>query len=223
MHARTVVAAAASVVVVAGFGAAPTFASHSWNGYHWARTANPFTLKLGKNTTTSQWSSLLGAVSADWSRSNVLDTTVAAGGTRPKPCKATRGRVEVCNASYGNNGWLGLAQIWVSGRHIVQGVAKVNDFYFSLPAYNNVYAKRHVLCQEVGHTLGLDHQYAASCMNDEDGLFDPTYVDPNQHDYDQLATIYSHLDSTSTVGRAQARKGMRVYMFVFWAKPGRAR
>ena len=22
-------------------------ANHSWNGYHWARTANPFTLKTG--------------------------------------------------------------------------------------------------------------------------------------------------------------------------------
>jgi hypothetical protein len=25
------------------------WASHSWNGFHWARTRNPFTLKLGNN------------------------------------------------------------------------------------------------------------------------------------------------------------------------------
>jgi len=24
-------------------------ATHSWGGYHWARTANPFTIKLGNN------------------------------------------------------------------------------------------------------------------------------------------------------------------------------
>lgn len=30
-----------------------THASHSWNGYHWARTSNPFTLKLGNNLTTA--------------------------------------------------------------------------------------------------------------------------------------------------------------------------
>ena len=31
----------------------PTEASHSWGGYHWARKANPFTLKLGNNMTTA--------------------------------------------------------------------------------------------------------------------------------------------------------------------------
>ncbi len=29
--------------------ATPASANHSWNGYHWARTANPFTIKLGDN------------------------------------------------------------------------------------------------------------------------------------------------------------------------------
>jgi hypothetical protein len=222
MRVRSLFVAALSAVVLAALGATPAFASHSWGNYHWARTANPFTLKLGDNV-AGVWDTYLGQVSADWSQSTVLNTTIVPGGTRPKPCKATSGRVEVCNASYGNNGWLGLAQIWVSGDHIVKGVAKVNDFYFALSAYDNASARRHVLCQEVGHTLGLHHQYAVTCMNDEDGLSDPNYVDPNQHDYDQLETIYSHTDSTTTVSSAQARNGMRIYTFVFWAKPGRAR
>jgi hypothetical protein len=219
MHVRAFAVAAVSVLVFAVFGATPALASHSWSNYHWARTANPFTLKLGDNV-SGVWDTYLNQVSADWSRSTVLDTTIVAGSTRPKPCKATSGRVEVCNGSYGNNGWLGIAQIWVSGGHIVQGVAKVNDYYFGLPAYNNASARRHVLCQEVGHTLGLHHQYAVSCMNDEDGLSDPNYVDPNQHDYDQLAAIYAHADSTTTVSSAKARSGVRFYRFVFWAKPG---
>jgi hypothetical protein len=219
MHVRTFAVAALSAIGFAVFGATPALASHSWGNYHWARTANPFTLKLGDNV-SGVWDTYLNQVSADWSQSTVLDTTVVAGGTRPKPCKATSGRVEVCNARYGNNGWLGIAQIWVSGGHIVQGVAKVNDYYFGLSAYNSASARRHVLCQEVGHTLGLDHQYAVSCMNDEGGLSDPAYVDPNQHDYDQLGTIYAHTDSTTTVSSAKARNGMRIYRFVFWAKPG---
>jgi hypothetical protein len=57
-------------------------------------------------------------------------------------------------------------------------------------------------------------------MNDRDGLSDPNYVDPNQHDYDQLATIYAHTDSTTTVNSARARNGLRIYRYVFWAKPG---
>ena len=34
-------------------------ANHSWGGYHWARTANPFTLKLGDNV-SSAWDAYLG-------------------------------------------------------------------------------------------------------------------------------------------------------------------
>src|SRR3990167_9769455 len=84
-------------------------ASHSWGSYHWARTSNPFTLKLGDNLSSS-WDPYLVTTSTDWSVSPVLDTTIVAGGTTPRNCRATSGRVEVCNSKYGNNGWLGLAQ-----------------------------------------------------------------------------------------------------------------
>src|ERR671930_2351925 len=104
-------------------------ANHSWNGYHWARTSNPFTLKLGNNV-SSAWTLYLNDASSDCSRSTVLDTTIVAGGTKPRHCRPTSGRVEVCDASYGNTGWLGLAQIWVSGSHIAQGIVKLNDTYY---------------------------------------------------------------------------------------------
>ena len=93
--------------------ATPASANHSWNGYHWARTANPFTIKLGDNM-TSQWKTYLNQASSDWSKStngNPVHTTVVAGSTTPKQCKPTLGRVEVCNAAYGNRGWLGVATI----------------------------------------------------------------------------------------------------------------
>ena len=184
-------------------------ATNSWNGYHWARTTSPFTLQLGKNL-SSAWAPYLDTTSTDWSISTVLNTTVVAGRTKPKPCKATTGRVEVCNRSYGNNGWLGVAQIWASGKHITQGTVKVNDFYFNLSTYNTPAWRNMVMCQEVGHTLGLAHQDEAfdnpnlgTCMdytNDparNDGFGDNQH--PNQHDYDELGIIYAHLDSTNTV------------------------
>ena len=124
-------------------------ANHSWGGYHWARTANPFTIKLGDNV-SGQWDSMLGTASTDWSQSNVLDTTVVAGGTSPKSCRPTSGRVEVCNANYRNTGWLGVAQIWLTGgTHIVQGTVKNNDYYFgnSSYQYNNTAEMQHVICQ----------------------------------------------------------------------------
>ena len=69
----------------------------------------------------------------------VLDTTLVTGSNpRPKNCKPVSGRVEVCNASYGNTGWLGIAQIWVNGGHITQGVTKLDDYYFNTVPYNTL-------------------------------------------------------------------------------------
>ncbi len=83
--------------------AAPATANHSWGNYHWARTSNTFTLKLGDNV-SSAWDAYLGEASTDWSKSSVLDTVIVAGSTNPRRCAATNGRVQVCNATYGNNG-----------------------------------------------------------------------------------------------------------------------
>ena len=101
-------------------------ANHSWGDYHWARTANPFTLQIGDNVSL-QWDASLGTTSGDWSQSSVLDTKIVAGGTATdvRKCRATSGRVEVCNAKYGNNGWLGVASIWVNVNHITKGTVKV--------------------------------------------------------------------------------------------------
>ncbi len=185
---------------------AVTSANHSWNGYHWARTANPFTVKLGDNV-SSPWDGILNTTISDWSQSTVLDLTKVAGQAKPRNCRPTSGRVEVCNATYGNTGWLGVAQIWITGgTHITQGTVKLNDTYFNTPTYNTTAWRNLVSCQEVGHTLGLDHQDTnfdnpnlGTCM---DYTNDPsTNQHPNKHDYDELVTIYSHLDSTSTLGQ----------------------
>ena len=184
----------------------PASADHSWGNYHWARTSNPFTLVLGDNV-SSAWDAHLATTSSDWSVSSVLNTDIAAGGTTPKKCRPTSGRVEVCNATYGRTGWLGVAQIWISGGHITQGATKLNDTYFNTAKYNTSAWRNLVMCQEVGHTLGLDHQDEnfdnpplLTCM---DYTNDPTpNQHPNTHDYEQLETIYAHLDSTTSVGQA---------------------
>jgi hypothetical protein len=202
--------------------AAVAYANHNWRKFHWARTSNPFTVKLGNNL-SSGWSSYLTDASNDWSMSSVLDTQVVAGGAGdPSKCNPTLGRVEVCNANYGSTGWLGIASIWASGSHITQGTVKNNDYYFNQARYNTPSWRRFVTCQEVGHTFGLDHQderfnntNLGTCM---DYTNDPTGTagtngtlnneHPNQHDYDQLSLIYSHLDSSNTAGQSTAAANM---------------
>ncbi len=182
-------------------------ASHSWRDYHWARTASPFTLQV-VDSMTADWDVYRVLVSDDWTKSSVLDLRHSEGSDLQKDrktCKAIFGKLIACNAVYGFNGWLGVATIWVSSGHIVQATSKVNDSYFNTLKYNDPNAKRHVLCQEVGHTLGLGHQTGVSCMDDRNGLFDSAYVSPNAHDYEQLATIYgSHPDTSSTVAATAA-------------------
>jgi hypothetical protein len=182
-------------------------ANHSWGGYHWARTANPFTLQLGDNV-TSAWDGYLATTSSDWTQSSVLNTTIVAGASKGRTCKGTTGRVEVCNGAYGNNGWLGIASISITGGvHITKGTVRLNDTYFNTAAYNTAAWRNLVMCQEVGHTFGLDHQdenftnaNLGTCMDYTNNPSSNQH--PNAHDYAQLESIYAHLDSTTTVGAA---------------------
>jgi hypothetical protein len=245
MHARLASLLALSCLFAVSFGLADASASHSWGNYHWARTANPFTVPLGDSltsTSASNWDAHLPIASADWNASRVLDSPIVASGANPRRCRATNGRIEVCNASYGFNGWLGVAQIWVKGVHIVKASTKLNDSYFSSIAYTET-NEQHVLCQEIGHGYGLDHQDESgadlnTCMDYSEALDNPH---PNAHDYEQLETIYAHFDSTSTVGTTTATsgrvihrrdglrssytvedlgRGFRLHTHIFWAVPG---
>ena len=182
-------------------------ATHAWGNYHWARTSNPFTLTV-IDSMTSGWDDNLDTAISDWDDSSVMNLTEEAGSTTNsirRRCPAVTGKVRSCNYTYGNNGWLGLAQIWASGSHITRGTAKMNDTYFASPSYDET-ARSHVVCQEIGHLFGLDHQDESgadlnTCMDYDDAL---SNAHPNQHDYDMLETIYAHLDNSTTVASAPA-------------------
>ena len=210
---KRISAIAITAALMLAIAAAPAAANHSWGGYHWARTANPFTVKLGDNV-SSAWDSYLTGASSDWSANlwgNPVRTTVVTGSTTGRKCRATVGRVEVCDAAYGRNGWLGLASIWPNGTHITQGTVKLNDTYYSSGFYNTPVWRAAVTCQEIGHTFGLDHQDESgadfhTCM-DYASNPDADNTHPNRHDYEMLASIYAHLDSSTTIGAAVGSSG----------------
>ncbi|MDA0988215.1 MAG: hypothetical protein O2783_03600 [Chloroflexi bacterium] len=174
-------------------------ADHSWGSYHWARISNPLTLSLGDNV-SGNWDQHLADANSDWNLSAVLNNSVDPGRTSPRTCSPGAGLVEICNRTYGFNGWLGVAGIWVSGEHVTKGYVKVNDSYFNTSTYNTPAWRQLVMCQEIGHVFGLAHQdedfdnpNLGTCM---DYTSSPeSNQHPNQHDYDQLDLIYAHPDS----------------------------
>ena len=187
-----------ALLLVAAF-ATPAAANHSWNNYHWARKSNPLPLVV-VDSVTAEWDFAFRESLTRWASSTVLDNSVdstAEDSRTRKRCQMVSGQIRVCNAAYGQNGWLGSATIYIdSNGHITQGTTKVNDSYgWYFTAYPS--EKNHVMCQEIGHLYGLGHTSEdgtsqRTCM---DYSTDPNSQWPNDHDYQQLASIYAHTDS----------------------------
>lgn len=209
------VAAVAAVSVAAL--AAPAIAGHSWSTYHWKKTGAQVTAPI-KTAITSNWQTYVDNAVDDWNQSTVIESPgPTASGANPKRCSAATGEILVCNAKYGFTGWLGIAQIWLSGDHIAKGITKLNDSYFNTATYNKPEWRALVACQEIGHDYGLGHQDedfnnadveqpagSQSCMDyTNQPLGNET---PNGHDYEQLASMYSHSHSAfQALGPGQSR------------------
>ncbi len=91
---------------------------------------------------------------------------------------------------YGNNGWLGLAQLnQLSGCHVIKASSFLNRTFLDSSSYTSTNVA-HVACQEIGHTFGLQHNRGSSttCMNDTI----LTAPQPNSHDFDVIRSIYAH-------------------------------
>ncbi|RZV36626.1 MAG: hypothetical protein EX272_07795 [Chromatiales bacterium] len=195
---KKLLAAGVCLLLVSG----PSVADHAWSDYHWARTTSSFDLVF-VNSTTVGWDSYVSQAVSDWSASAVLNMVEDPSGSESRQvrrrCNGSDGQVRVCNLAYGNTGWLGIAGISLDANgHITTGYTKLNDTYFDQAYYDTPAWRLSVTCQELGHNVGLGHQdedfnnqSLFSCMDYQD----PPFEFPNQHDYDQLETIYGHTDS----------------------------
>ena len=176
-------------------------ADHSWNGYHWASDNLSPTVK--DKTTSSLYDE--GAVASvpagvqEWADLAIDDTDI-----RPTLTDAKKGNITVSEQT--SQFWLGLARIFVEDGHITKGEVKLNTTYlayYESNGYPGIAA--HVLCQELGHVLGLGHNRDGntggipdnSCMNDQGHLGE--YTTPNSHDTEQLKIIYyGHTDASGS-------------------------
>jgi hypothetical protein len=175
---RVVAAVSTALVLLAS----PALAGHSWNGYHFPSD------NLAPTVTGETSLADVPIVVGDWAD---LETNI-----QPTHTGSGSGDIKVV-AKRGNPNWIGLAQIKIdSDGHIVEGKVTLNSAYAN---YNNGNGTaniwKHVLCQEVGHILGLQHSSQDTCMNDAFetlGLVDDDvdYTTPGGHDDGQLNIIY---------------------------------
>lgn len=201
----------------------PALATHSWGGYHWATNGSGLSLKVN-TAVTSDWASYVGTAIADWDSSRTLALSSQTANINAKKCNPILGQALVCNAIYGQRGWLGIASIWLSNGHIVQATTKLNDSYYAFTFYNTPAWRATVACQEIGHDFGLDHQdenfdnvNLGTCMdysrNPAGGVYNgfdygPSNETTNKHDFDELKIIYGH-DDGYTSATASTNFGIR--------------
>lgn len=169
-------------------------AEHSWGEYHWP--SDNLSPTVGDGTSSSLYDVSAGV--QEWAG---LGT-----GIQPVLSGNSKGDIKVTEAF--SPFWLGLARIFLDGGHITKAEVKLNT---RLLASMGPDAADHVLCQEIGHVLGLGHNRLEldTCMNDQAALGSATT--PNAHDITQLNQIYDgHEDAVadeSTGGGGNCPRG----------------
>ena len=197
-------AIAVVVTTFAGFVGAAT-ANHSWGSYHWARTSNPFTLKLDNNVTTA-WTPtsppplLTGLPPPCSTRAIITAIGLSEHAVSPAPAGSRS-----ATATYGNNGWLGVARSRSAAtHHPAHGQAQRHLLQHSDLQHAPWRQPRHV--PRGRPHVGLDHQdvnFDQHEPRDLHGLHQHT--GPRTSTRTRTTTTScrpstAHLDSTTTVG-----------------------
>ena len=172
---RLVAAVSAAFVLLA---AAPALALHSWGVYHWPSG------NLSPTVTGSTTLAIIQDVVNDW---RGLETDI-----QPTPAGSSGGDIRVV-AKRANPNWIGMAQIKVDAAgHILEGKVTLNSLHDDITLTNGSTTAsiwEHVLCQEIGHVLGLTHDGEDTCMNDSFATLG-LYPTTGGHDAAQLDDIY---------------------------------
>jgi hypothetical protein len=166
-------------------------ADHSWSVYHWS--SDNLSPTVVDRTSSDLYQ--VGPAVDEWAYQDEA-LTIQRSNIQPTLTTARKGDITVREAF--SQSWLGLARIFIDENgHITKGEVKLNTQsldYYEANGYPGI--ADHVLCQEIGHVLGLGHNRTQNdtCMNDQ-AFIGPDLTSPNTHDTDQLNAIYNHTDA----------------------------
>lgn len=207
-------------VVMAGLTTAGiASANHQWGKYAW-NAESPVSLSIGGNFEGEHdWGNEFGVAVADWHNDGTilnLAPVVHGNANNREDCTPATGTIEVCNFNYGDNGWLGIASVWISkGKNISKANSKMNDHYFdSVAYYSDPRWRQLVMCQEIGHDFGLDHQDEdfsntpiGTCMDYTGNDLTDADIHPNDHDLEQLIAMYGSSGGDGGGGNGNKGRG----------------
>ena len=187
-------------IVLAGFFAVSfiistitiVWAKNQWYIWHWGKKTVSVTV-----APDGYWGTIISSEFNDWDNGTCVDFTVG-------------GEITGDAKFFGTTGWLGLARLLdydSSTGEIFQAEALMNRSYLDGSSYDET-DDRHVTCQEIGHTIGLDHRKGPrnqTCMNDMFLGWDFF----NQHDADTVAAITVGCDGGSEETTGTKEKGRK--------------
>ena len=162
-----------ALVIAACVFALPVSANHALNApYRWRVTNLPLNLKIDDSAVSSADGTAAQVASANWSTSTVVDIT-----------QVTR-RADI-SVVYGTACLIACTSYRLRRNSYIESATVI----LNQGSMSNYTAgqRQNVLCHEVGHALGLDHQ------NDLTSCMYPTTAGaptPNAHDYEELELIY---------------------------------
>lgn len=152
---------------------------HKWWKYHWHKST------LG----VMRWNCVTEADAArvDWDSHTDLSL----------PVKGSHTDISVWCDNFGDTGWKGLASLedvdwdtwhcfwWCKIKH---GHARENTYYGQSGGASSESRRRGTLCQEIGHTFGLDHSNTGGCM--AKSYYTPWSNVTNAHNWADVNAMY---------------------------------
>jgi hypothetical protein len=161
------------------------------------------------NSCEDRWTPFFDRYLAEWDNGtpDVLNLSSEKFDYDPS-CTAYDGKMNVCNANFGNTDWVGINVILIENAFIVNSVAKMNDYHLDNA---NDFKRFYTMCHEMGHGFGLPHTNENQHNIDRGDCMDYTSrpqnnLEPGQYNYNLLYDLYGPVNGTGKVNGTENSK-----------------